>query len=470
MDWMELERETEALVRAGQSRQAAEILKPISFVKIPPTRLVAICGIARRCGLWAQSLRALSPIVRPKVRGSRLATSAERIEYAMNLRHAGAFLEADRILSESDLESDPSVLMARGFGCIYRWDYIQALWFFDRFLASNGISDYSRLIGLVNRLACLVYLSDPRSVQEFENLDQELEGRGLKLLRSNVLEIFAQFQIDRNYFGEARDLLKQARVLASGDESRPTFAIEKWLRVVDALDRQSIDQLLELRKEGVAKGDWEILRDLDFHLSRVQPDSVWAKRAYFGTPYPSFRRKLEAVRSFEERDWLGLGSQKLDPWFPGSEEGSVLHRGLVLLLSDLYRPLRPGEIFGAIHADEYFDIDSSPSRVRQMISRLKKWIADEKIPVRLESREGAYALRPLSDSKILFRQKQLSLDKDGFFFGRYREDPNSPQTSEEWATIMKMEPRVAQRVLRRASKGGALRKVGAGRFIRYLVA
>lgn len=469
IDYDRLALECENWIRGGQALKSAHALKKLNFAKVPRAKLATLCALARRSNAVAIGLKNLRPFVRPSSIHAKKANSAELIEYAMELNRVGAFSEADLILQDSRLSTEPKALLARAFACMLQWNYDEALSYLDAYLGFEDLTNYERLTAQVNRLACLKFLSDPRFTRLYEELRKTLEQEGHHLLLANTLETFSQHLIDNQAWSEAESVLKAAEKLLLEEHGRPLLFVRKWQRILSALRKNSITDLESFRAEAAELHDWETMRDLDFHQTRLDPECLWANKVYYGTPYPSFRRKLEKIRDYPAAEWYGSGDVSLDPWFPKNNEGDLAHRTMILFLRDLYRPIGPGEIFANIHQDEYFDIASLSVRVRQIISRCRTWVEENSFPLRLQSIDQQYRMQLMPHGKIVLRSQTLRLDKIHFFFERHRGLPTANLSIEEWASVMGVKATAAGRFLRAAAEAGAVSKVSTGRTVIYSV-
>jgi hypothetical protein len=123
----------------------------------------------------------------------------------------------------------------------------------------------------------------------------------------------------------------------------------------------------------------------------------------FGTPYASFRERilLEFHRSIGQTNYV-LGA-KPSPRFDvqtgmidgaiGVKAGSKLHQMIEVLLRDFYEPVRIAGLFSALFPEEHYNVSSSSSRVRQLISRTRRWLEREKIPVSVVEENSFYSMR-----------------------------------------------------------------------------
>ncbi len=459
-------------IRGGQSALARRRIRNINFRKVPRHLLHRFCGLARRTQQWSLSLRALQPVLRPNVRDSVAAFPNEKIEYALALWRIGAFNEAETLLADPKLKDEPRVLLARAHGHLHRWDYSRALVVLSQFIKSPGISEYEKIIAEVNRLACLSFLSDKSFLSEFERLETRLEQGRFSLLRANALEIKAQWQMMSHELSSAHATLKVARKLIEMENGLSTFLIDKWDRINQALMSGSPNNLNVLRKQALAIGNWESIRDIDFFHTMLDPNCRWANMAYYGTPYRSFRLRLEDLRKFPDQQWVSLTStatRKMDPWFIDTGDGSLVHRLLVLMLSDMYRPVTPGEIFAVIHPGEYFNIEVAFTRVRQLIRRTKMWIKKQKLPVRIEEKQGFYSMRMEPNALVLCRRRVLPVEKSAFFFARFTNHYDEALASPQWAKILDKSGEQTRRILIQAAAEGVVAKFGKGQFTTYSI-
>lgn len=469
-DIPELKQQCETWLRQGQFLQTQEALQSLTAAEIPRHHLADLSGLARRAHVWRLGLRWLHPVVRPKVDQGRPASAKELMEYALALQKAGALREADEILSGIDVREEPRSLLSRAYVRMARWDYSAAEPFLFLYLESPGLSSYEKLIGRVNWLACLVFLRDARVENLLSVCENELREGGHQLLLSNCLEIRAQDAIIRQDWESAEKALARARELVDLEKNLDALFILKWQAVLSAMKGRTLAPLQEFRSEALKLSHWETLRDLDFYQAYLAPEGPWAKWVYFGTPHAEFRRRLEKVREFPEEDWIQRGtntSVRIDPWFPGSQDGDLSHRSFVLLLRDLYRPLRVGEAFSELFPDEYFNPESSPNRVHQAMTRMRKWIDETGFPFRLLEDQGSYSLRMDLSVSLRVRKELLEFEETRFMFQRFYLRSREPFTSEECARTLGLSRSAAQRLLKKAVESGVVERLGESRSTLY---
>lgn len=470
-DWQRRLSEADTLIRAGQSAKAQVIVQRLAKLKVPRARVEEFSSIARRCNRWEISLGVLKPYIYPKVKSRAVVSDSERIEYALSLQRAGALQESMNILSRTEVRELPAATLGRAFAAMKQWDYGTARKELDEYLKHEAkISEYQAIIARVNRLACLGYEASAEFFDEFECLSPILSSQTYRLLWANSQEILALRLLELGRYKETEERVQQALTMIGRNDGPYALLLQKYERVAQSLMRGSIEELLSFRKEALAAFDWETLRHLDYYATILQPDGHWAKRVFFGTPYAGFRRKLEALRAFSEKDFVVVAGSKekvFDPWFPGSHEGDLVHRLLVLLLRDWYRPLSVGGIFAALHPEEKFDVDSSFARVRQLLKRATSWLKLIDAPVRFVAPNQLHALRLQAGAKIQVRKCDLVIEKNRFLFSRFADEVQNPLSAQEWATKLNLSKRQTITLLNEAVEAGVIDKMGRGRYCTY---
>ena len=170
----------------------------------------------------------------------------------------------------------------------------------------------------------------------------------------------------------------------------------------------------EFLSEVESANSWESLRQCQFYLAKITKNKELFLKIYAGTPLKSYRKKLLKNIGFEveiptsvtvamQKDQKGeifdlqtaeyQGQQILKP-------GGLPHQLLQLLCSDLYKPLRLGNIFSQLFPDEHYSVVSTPNRVHQIIIRLRQSL--ENIPLEVTEHEGLYSVTATGPVSINF--------------------------------------------------------------------
>lgn len=469
-DIINLKQSCNDFLRQGQFKYAQAELQKISILNIPKSQLAELAALARRAHLWKLSLKWLHPLVRPQSQSAPSASPREIVEYAMALQKAGAIIEANDLLSVVDPASEPRVLLSKAYLRMAQWDYLSAEAFLSAYIQSPSISDYERLTGKVNWLAALTVLKDSRVSDLAVDFENEARDGGHYLLLSNCLEISAQRFVSESNWSEARNSLQRAQLLIRQEQNLDSLFIDKWQAIVLALETRDAGKLSDFRSRALQLKHWETLRDLDFYQAVLEPDCSWADWVYFGTPFVGFRKRLETFRGFSEQTWISRSSkarETIDPWFPGKNEGDLSHRCFVLLLQDLYRPLRVAQAFGHLFPKEYYNPISSSNRIHQVMTRTRHWLKNMEPSFQLIEVDGAYSLRIPENLSLLYRKQSLSYEESHFFFNRYRSVLTSEFTTKDLLQFTDRSLSTLQRMIKIAVENNVLVKVGQGPLAAY---
>lgn len=369
-----------------------------------------------------------------------------------------------------------------------RWEYARAIPLFNQYLKNFELTDYERAIAQLNLAASFIFSDQPeKALQLLDPLVQTCDANAWSRLRSNALELSAQAAIKDMSWRLAENLLEEASALAGEDVSARLF-IEKW-RAIMSLKRdgprsEQLEALRGVQRKAVECGDWETMRDCSLHLASVLKDPNLACRVYFGTPYRSYRANLEK----ETKSWLTLPDQFLwtfaaqpaDRTFDllagqdlsGSarlKPGQALHRMLLALSSDMFRPQQGGVLFAKVFPDEYFNPSHSPQRVSQLAYRLRTWFQSHDIPIEVESREGNYRLVLNAECDLLFTRSKRSrprdpvVQADALLNILKQAWPYKSFSSTQASERLQLSPRTVKALLRQAAESGQLRTSGTGR-------
>lgn len=472
-EWEEHLDAIESQIRRGQSHLGRATIQKLARSPIPPSVLERFCSVARRCDNWNLSLKLLKPVIYPKVKTRERSTVGEKIEYALALQRAGALQESLDLLSHSDLKNEIQAALARAFAELKRWNFAEALIHLNHYLKhEKSLSEYQVLVARVNRLACLSHTGDPRFFAEYDDLSPRLDQDSFRLLWANTQEIWAARMLDMGEYRSTSERMRFTLEKLAQQDGPYHLLLKKYERVAQALSAQQTAELFEFRARALKTADWETLRQLDYYATLIAPEGPWALRAYFGTPYESFRSKLTILRSYPRECVFQVKESSkqtkiFDPWFPGEKEGDLVHRCLIHSFSDWYRPLSLGAIFAALHPDERFDVETSTARVRQLLQRMKIWINVIGAPLRLTQINNLNALRMTPAATIRLRASPLSFEKIPFLFDRFEGLVRESLSAEEWAEKLHLSKRQAVDVLNEGVTAQRIERVGSGRYFQY---
>jgi len=472
-------------IREGRSRLARRVLeqhfRENGFARLSRPLRLELARIARRAGLPLAAVRLLHSVVRPGPRVLRVATPAEQSEYAASLAQIGADAEALKILDSLDSAGNPEILLFRAFARFPRWDYSAAIPLLERYLAVQN-EPYPRLVGLINLAAALVAIdAAERAIPLLEALIEEASKGGHQLLVGNALLLKAEALVEREQWREAARLLKAAAEHSKEVASLDALYVDKWSAILRLKETGGSKEALlavdRVRRRAAEARNGETLRDLDFHQAVVTNDGRLFARAYWGTPYPEYRRRLEKfplrAQLPQRPSWVSGTSMRpaeIDFFEGGLKPGQLLWRLSGCLVSDAYRSFRLAAIHAALFPERHFHPLHSPNVVHQAVRRLRQHLAAQNTPLSLREESGSYRLFCRRSARLFLPRDSSAtparLQLDRFLMGRKR----GPFGRRELELALGLSERAAAYLLSEAVAKGWVVAEGGGRARTYRAA
>lgn len=424
-NFLALKKSCEELIRDGKIQQVRAELLRIKLSRIPRDLIADFSNFARRSGLPKLGMRILHPIVRPTKAVHPPASSRERIAYASLLIKLGSTSEARQIL-EKLANGSPDAQLYFSFACIHEWDYETAIGPLQKFIGNDRVNEYDRAVASINLAAAHGALKQyGNSKAILTDVLKITEQHGWRLLEQNALELSAQTAVgERNWPAAARFLARANQFSASNNMN--ALFVKKWQAIMTLESKGSTPRnlaaLAQVRAEALGMHHWETVRDCDYRRGLYLQDESLLNRVYFGTPYIKFRESMAAAT----RAWLHFPTQAQMP-LQGSGEGrtldvgigmelesglrlkpgQALHRLLIALTSDLYRPLPTARVFSDVFPGEYWNPVGSPKKTFAIVARLRAWFERNHFPLKISAAEGAFCLQAESPYQVILHSNRL---------------------------------------------------------------
>lgn len=480
-DWQTYLRARDAELTAGQVSGAVKQLARLNLARIPREFKVELAALCHRAGMNAMGLRLLGPLVRAEKNMANLsATPAELTEYAGLLRRSGAIREALKLLQAVDARAVPRSLLYQTFCLFNLWRYDEALACLDRYLQFD-LNPYALAVARVNRLAALVILGRTDDALALADVCVRTHAElAYHRLLGNSLELRAQIYVEQHDHARARLDLARAHELTERSGLVDSIFVQKLQAIMDAYDGHSVEPLRVFRQHALAHRHWESVREADLYILTHAFDPALYDYLYFGTPHSGYRQRLErktghaCTRSSyllgsPEAPRLDLASGALSAHEPLTPGGKI-HRLLVTLLQDFYSPPNVGAAFSAIFPNEYFDINSSPKRVHQIMRRARRWAEAEKIPLAIHCRTGLYTLQVNGALSFDVPARLQNQDRNGFYLDSLKQQFGGARFSAQAVRRrLGLSPDQCKRLLRWAVHENLLEKRFAGPATEYRV-
>lgn len=487
--WDILVVQVDELIRVGQINEARRVLMSVVPKEVPRSYMAPIARLARRTRLNYLTLRILKSVVQPEGLLEVSPTEEELALFAGALIRVGGRNQGMKILSKLDWEANPEILMFQVDADFSEWNYLSAIPLLRRYIHSDGITDYQKLVGNLNLAASFVFEDKIDQAQDLlSQIRAECKLRGHKLLYANSLELSAQVSLSQEKFSEANRRLELAAQISQKGSGSYSFFLAKWRAISELLqnptDENQISKIKQLKIEATNLNDWESLRQLDFFCAIATRDEQLYLHLMAGTPYRNYRDVLsrrfidppqlpssytmsldgpmrESVRSIYKLN--AQAGRFLNHNLP---EGGLPHRLLMLMTKDFYRPLPVGEAFSLLYEEEYFDPESSPNRIQNIVNRLSDWFKQYDVPLAIRSNHRMLKFAPLSDIQLEVVVHQSDLNRTDLRIEKLEKAVKRGWFNISQATeLLGVGQRTSQRLLKEISN--RLKVVGKGRNRRY---
>lgn len=450
------------------------MLSTITPESVPREHRLPMANLCRRVGLLNTGLRLLTPIVRPDEQIQEAATAKEVAEYALLLEHAGTLHEALSTLEGLELQE---AALYRAFCYMDLGEHQAAARHFEEYLRQAEPTHNLLLSGRVGLASAQI---GSGRIEEAHQLLNEIIAHpdiaNLPRVLSAASELRAQAHLHLGHYDKARLDLETAEKTGTASED-----LNKWLRILEALETGRSDILAGYRLEAEQKRLWESMREADRFLLKIQFDESRFNWLLFGTPYPSFRHEVtrehkrgpsrqELVFGHEGASGLDLRTGEFSGPWSGSPPPRLVHLLINAMLKDFYKPIATGALFSELFPGERFNVFTSIHRVHQAVHRARKWIEGRGLPIQIGEFRSHYTLSIHSQFSIIVPYERGTLDAEtrrlqslAHHFG------SRGFTARQARDELGLTPAVFKSLVTSAERSGFIYRIGAGPATRYKI-
>lgn len=475
--------ECEVLIRQGDINSVYQKIKALHISQIPRKYRFILGRICRRIGAVTDGLKILKKNIFNQMPGEAGATEQELCEYAVLLSRIGSIDEAISILKNLNTISDVHLYL--GFCLISKWNYAEAAIELDKFL--NLTQDkYTKMVAEVNLASALISMrKHDEALFLLDRLIHKDLVNGNKRLLGNCLELRAQIHFEKSSISKAEEDLTAAYEIFKQSNSYDEILVQKWNAIIQAHKSHSIQPLLDFKQIVIQKAHWESVREIDLQSLKIHFDQSLFDYLYYGTPYQSFRlRMCEEIQAspaanFYYGDPQGIKFSIMTGMYgPMGSENKISSKLLDLLSSliqDFYSPISMGAIFSKVYVGEQFDIESSPLKVRQILSRLRKWLDEQEINAPIILDNSRYKINIIKGIGFTLQDNELSMDSGDRNYNRAFERLRTHFNNQKYFTVQDVERQLNlsrsdfHRIMRFALKENKVIKKGSGKSTRYQI-
>jgi len=465
--------ECDGLIKIGQGKQVLELIQAIPVKAIPRKYLSQIGTLLNRTGGSYYCLK----ILHSYIRGSYydLGTDIEKKVYAKALIEIGAQNEGLDLINELNTSDDPSILLTKSFCYFKSWDYQTALPLMLKYI--NQVDDeYMKLVGKINLSSIYIFLQKyDLALSTLTHLEEALSQKQ-QLLKGYVLEQMGQIYLQQGHYEKATHTLTNSINILKNSNQKALLYPQKWLGLLNLKTKNNSKLLNDVRNKNFLFNDFETLRDLDYWQGTINDDHDLLSKVYYGTPFTSFQNRIDKKNVYASWSWGKSSNASIFNVFgdklPMTNE--LTSQLFCHLVSDNYKPMTLGSIHAALFGDEFYNPESSPDRIYQIISRLNKKL-NSQFNYKIEKTNGLYQISPeninnflysvnKNDVELISNPKDILASQVKTFF----RDANF--TAKELSSKFNITQRTANRWIAELSDKNSVVKIGQGRSTKYKVA
>lgn len=418
----EIIEDAEISIRQGQSKAALRLVQGLISVSksLSEAELIKIGNIFRRCGEYGGTLKILHSLVRSETQQTKNKSLAQ-IEYAAALVQLGLVSEARELLAPLNPNLFPEAQMHQALGLFQEWNYSKAVPLLENWVQHPNINEYRRLVGQINlNIAYAFAAPEKLQLSEIDKIETTIRKHGYSLLIGPCAQIRGRYLIEHGDYLQASLIFENGLREIKDVTTWDRLYLLKWNLVgmikKEGAKKKWLNAMIDLKTEACGLKDFETVRDCDYLIATYFRKKVIANYCYHGTPFQSFRQRFDTklvsneIDFFVDRDGIQshldsqsqkkvvlVHAEQIASAFSIKNEkkltsGGILERTFQALLSDFYRPMTLQRLFGIIYQGMYWNQNTSPVQVRQVLFRLRQWLLENKWDMRVQELDGRYRL------------------------------------------------------------------------------
>lgn len=477
----------DGLIKAGNYVQARKALDKIIVSKVSERLIIRTSDLFIRTGLFTKNIRLLYKSMYSQ---TQIPTTKIVAHYALSLQQIGAHFESTRIFESLDFSKAPEAHFYYAITLFAKWEYDQAIFHLEKYLASPELSPYQQLVAKSNLAQAYLENNDIKKAKGcIEEVEKQAKGSHYELLRANIYQRRAQLLYLENNFKEAFKYIDLAEKLLKNFANHYQLTPLLWRAVCTlAENRQSREaqkMFEDLRKQSIALQRWALVRYSDFYQSIITKDEQLFLKVYFGTPFRAYRQNL--IKKFQQKieiprnyDWNPTGKKAKEGSVLDVKEGLDLksgnalkrgqriHRLLQTLTSDFYVNFKNETIASYLFPNEHYDPYSSFKRAYESVRALQKWLKESKVPIIVRPSEEGF--RIFFETPYVLRVETAYDENAAFTTSSELEKAlsgNRSYTAEEISKILKIPLRTTYRKINDLLSNNSLLRQKTGRIVKY---
>lgn len=476
---MQILSEIDALIRSAQGGEAIRKLQQLCSGTLPFGSEAKIAKLAFRAFIPELGIRLLQPVVYPSSVVKRPAKDEDRLAYAACLMRLGMYSNASNVISLVEQAANPEVLFLKASILTRQWNYADAIPLWKEYVKARTLNPYERLVGKTNLGTSLLHEGkylEAKSV--LGEVLEEASRQNYSLLLGNAMRFLGNIETSQGNWGLANEYYLASTKTLEGSESLDSFFSDKWIAINHFLARPSLEtqvKLEQVQRRALQLKHWETVRDADLFKAIGNQDNTLFSKLYFGTPFESFRTRVLALSkidifpkrfTWEMKDGdkaFTLDLARLHEFKQPLKHGQAMHRLLLVLTSDFYRPFSLGELIEKVSLGERYLPGHSEARIHQIIQRVRAWLSTNCLPLCLFNHEGNYFLQATAPLHLTVGEERMAVPSSEYRLGLLKKAFPFDFTLNEAAQRLNLTASATGSLVNSALQTGTLKKLGKGK-------
>lgn len=468
----------EAYLRQGRIELAAKEFRNISLSKLLTSEQVAIAKLGRRVGQTTKALRILQNKL-SSINTIEKQTDDFNAEYAVLLTLNGCVDEAMHTLENASVKN-PNVLIAKAWAYFEKWEYSKAIPILKKYILLQK-EDYQKIAGYINLAEAYIGAGFPdNSLLILSKSIYECQKNNYLRLLANSLHIRAMAYQHLGQLKKSNTDIYKALNVFGNTKTSDSFLIYRQLYINKTIQYKNPEFLDKFKLMALENAEYESLRYADYWLLKIKFNQNRFLKLYYGTSYLDFQKKLKMnfpqgqLKSYyiygnKNFPCLDLTTEPLKFNNKNLNLTKQIHRLLLILIQDQYNPARLGNIFSAVIPDSFYMVNDSNILIHQAIKRLRHWLKQNKIPLRIQCKYKRYQLIPHGPISILINANSYNLLSRSSPFQLLKANfAKSDFTLKQVQQVLKVSKATAHRIITNEILSKTIQKSGTGKNTKYL--
>lgn len=429
----------DTLIKQAKSKFALKTLRHLldESHKLSSLQKIKLGNLLRRSGQHQSCLKILYKFITTNHKNEISALA--KIEFSGGLIQMGLTTEAREHLNSLDpFEKYPQALLQLGLSYFQEWDHTKAIPYLEKLMSlKDKLNHYDQLVAKSNLFVAYSFAQPSRlNLENLTELSQALKAENAFLLNGLVTQLIGRYWMNQKEFQKAQETFKESLQLVQFVTTFDYLIISKWNLVCETMlalnPKDKLNEWLKLRDLAQQKAHSETLRECDYYCGVLLENKETLFFCFHGTPFKAYRARLDKIQELKQSVPISLQFSKKSNFISNSKNALInlnefifptdqmipilIKKTFFALMSDFYRPMTVARLHQFIYEGQHWNPYSSPTQVRQLLFRLRKYLDKIKCGLKLVEVKNNYYLSSKKKSQIfIWDSKWINFSQENYF-------------------------------------------------------